>query len=595
MSTVSVGGPFLGINKARDPAMLLPGEAQDSLNVSLRTGFVAKRPGWVATLDVLGDPVLGGDDYLRVDIDTGGVDPIQLVKAGVNLYAVINGIGTSLSTSLSPTELMTVCVVNNKAYFCDGSVFQVTDASSSTAVYEAAISRPQAPSAAVAVAGGVLRGNFDYKVTFYSSTWGQESAASDASAIVAPDGKQVTITLPNESSDERVTNRRIWRRNVDALETDWYFVADTNNLAGTTSYTDNMLDADLNKQRRAPLSYNATAPKPRYLAYQADVLFAAGVNTEPTRLYYSRPSEPWSLDQYLEVGSAADTDPITGLTAFQGNIVVWKERSIWILSGNDDASFYLRKVVPSVGCKSGHSVVAMGDYLLFLSEDDFFMFDGSNVGNLSKAVSQSPIGPIIRSRNYTRDRYVVGAYDPEEGVVIWIFSTSGSSVNDTALAFFWDHSQASSYPSWCLWNWGADNISWLGRLTDYSTRDRRVYLGTADGLLGRMGGMDDNGAAIEWRWQTGNFDGRDSMHMKEWGEFAADFAVESYPINVTVEYFLDNSATPVVLGTHDLSTATFRRRMRRSSREISFRFSGSSAGPSTFNGYELEFTRTKRT
>jgi hypothetical protein len=595
MPTTRVGGPFLGLNKARDPAMLLPGEAQDSLNVSLRTGFVAKRPGWYAVLDLLGEPVLGGEDYLRVNTDTGAVEPIQLVKAGPNLYAVTNGSGVSLSVGMSSAGLLSVAIVNNKAYFCDGSVFKVTDATSSSAVYDAAITRPEAPTAAAAISAGVLRGNFDYKVSFYSSTWGQESAASDASAIVTPDGKKVTITLPDFSPDARVTNRRIWRRNVDALETDWYFVADADNINTTTTYTDDMLDADLNKQRRAPLSYDSTIPAFRYLAYQADVLFAAGADKSPTRLYYSRASEPWTLDQYIEVGSAADTDPITGLAAFQGNLVVFKERSIWILSGNDDASFFLRKVVPGLGCKGAHSIVPMGDYLLFLSEDDFYMFDGSSVGNLSKAVSQSPVGPVIRARNYTRDRYVVGAYDPEEGVVMWTFSGSSSSVNDLTLAFFWDHTQASMHPSWCLWTWGAEKVSWVGRLTDYTTRDRRVHVGTAGGLLGRMGGDSDNGAAIEWRWQTGNFDADDPMHQKEWGELAVDFAVEASAANVLVEAFLNNSATPSNIGTHNISTATFRRRVRRSSREISLRFSGSSSEPCIFNGYTLEYSKCKRT
>jgi hypothetical protein len=595
MATYKVGGPFLGLNKTRDPGFLLPGESQDTLNVSLKNGLVEKRPGWSSVLDFNGDPILGGADYLRVNTSTGAVDVINLIKASSNLYKIQEGTGEVLYQLMSGTGLMSVCIVNNKAYFCDGSVFKVTDATSSSAVYDAAITRPDAPSVAATVGSGPLRGDYDYKVTYYASGWGQESASSDASGTVSPDGKGVTVTLPDASPDLRVTNRRIYRRNISSLESDWFFVADADNIQGTTSYTDTKPEADVNKARRAPLSYDSTMPAFRYLAYQADVLFAAGADKEPTRLYYSRPSEPWALDQYLEVGSAADTDPITGLTAYQGQIVVWKERSIWILSGNDDATFYLRKIIPGLGCKSGHSVVEMGNMLAFLSEDDFFVFDGTSVASLGKTDSQSPVGPVIRARNYARDRYCVGAYDAEEGILAWTFSTSSSAVNDATLVFFQDHAKSVGYPSWCLWTWGEDNMAWLGRLTDYSTRDRRMHLGTAGGVLGKIGGPSDAGASIQWYWHTGDFDGRQSGNIKEWGEIALDFNVEPVSTSVNVECFLDGSTSPVTLGTHDLGTPTFRRRIRRSSRTISFRVGGSTAAPAAFNGLEMTYERRKRT
>jgi len=570
--------------------MILPNQASDALNLDLSKGTIRKRQGWIQKQDFsVAGAILGAFDYLKVNTSTGAVDIIHIIKAGNSLYRSVDWQAESLAVAMSETELLCAICVNNKMYFCDGTIFKVTDGSASSAVYNAAITRPSAPSAVPSVNVGNLRGTYDYKVTYYSSSWGQESAASDASATVSPLDKKVDVTLPAASSDGRVTHKRIYRRNLTNAETDWFYIAEVTNATG--AYEDNTLEADVNKNILCPLSYSATLPNFRYLAYQADVLFAAGADTEPTRLYYSRAGQPWTLDQYLEVGSAADTDPITGLSAFQGVVVVWKERSIWILAGNDADSFHLRKVIPGLGCRSYHSIIEVANNLLFLSEDGFYAFDGNAVQNLSGGETLDPIGPVIRQRNYARDRYCVGVYDAENSVVLWTLTSASGAANDQLWAFFFEHSLAVGFPCWCKWDLGG--TTYLARLSHPTTRERVTIIGNGNGGLGYFGGNDDNTVPIVWRWATGDIDGKDPSRFKRWGEFVVECEPQNIATTMTVQYML-NGQTWTTLVTHDMMDAILRRRLDRSSRYIRLEFSGTSDMPAEIYSFSLNFHEAGR-
>jgi hypothetical protein len=593
MPYYNIRGPFLGVNKAKDPSQLKATEAQDALNVLLSSGTLRKRPGWVQRLNFVA-PVLGLYDFLKVDTTNGGVDVIHFVKAGAQLYAMDNWVAESMQLAMSSTELADFETVNNKVYFCDSTMFKVTegDTDPTPVSYDAQITAPTACTATETVNGGNLDGDYDYKNTFYSTAWGQESASSPASGVASPDGKTVELTSIDNGAgaDARVDKVKIYRRKVSALETDWHYVDSINK--GTTSYTDDIKDVDVDPLDIAPLSSTDTLPNFRFLAQQADVLFATGADKYPTRLYYTLPGQPWALYQYLEVGTASDTDLITGLAAFQGVLVVFKEKSIWILSGNSLDTFYLRKVIPGVGCRSHHSIVPMGNVLLFLSEDGFYAFDGASAANVSGLVAQDPIGPDIRARNYARDRYCTGVYDPDNSVVLWSYSSADATANDSMVAFFPEHSKLVGFPSWCPWDMGA--VTYMARLSDPTSRERITHFGFSDGPLGYFGSEADNTVPFQWFWKTGQLEGDIPSRWKAWKELAIDFEPQPQATTATVKAYLDNATTGTTVGTHDQTTATYRGRVSDSAKRLALEVSGTTDQAAEAYSMLLEFEVARR-
>lgn len=584
MPQIVARAPFRGVNKALDPSIIGPTEAQSCLNVLLSYGSLRKRPGTTTRMD-LSDygPVLGMYDYLKLDTGDGSVDVIHLLKAGSTLFHAEDWIATAFPLAMSPTEPLDAITINNRCYFCDAAIFKVTDGATT---YNPGIEQPATPTVAASATAGNLDGTYDYKITFYSSTWGQESPACAASATVAPVDKQVDITSIPTTSDVRVDKVRIYRRKVSAYETTWHYVKEI--AEGTTSTTDNALDQDVSQLTIAPLSFDGTIPTPRYLAYQADVTFLAGFDLYPTRLYYTPPGQPWAAYQYIEVGLGHDTEPITGLCAFQGILVVFKERSIWVLSGNSADTFYLRKVHPKIGCRSHHSIVLIGSVIYFLSEDGFYAFDGANATPLSGAEALDPIRPDIVVRNYARDRYCVGIHDPHNAIILWTYSSGSSAVNDTVYAFHYEASRFLEFPVYSPWRF-ADGVSFVGRLSDPTTRDRLLHVGLNSGALLYLSGSSDGGQPIEWNWRSGDMDAGVGARFKTWRDLQIEFEQQSNASAVTARAYLSGAASPVTLTSGDQTRAILRTRVGHSSRYMSLELSGTSDEPSECYGWDIDY------
>jgi hypothetical protein len=564
-----VKAPFRGLNRNLNSQAELA-DAVDCLNVIIEDGAVTKRPGWAQDVNLsAGGKILGIFDYLKADsAKEFGIDRLGIVKAGTKVFKVDGWIATEIGSALglSETELAAFAMVNNKVYFCDSVKFKVTDG---TDVLDSQITRPGA-SATLGSSAGSLSGTYDYKVTWYSSTWGQESCASAVSATITVVDKQIDLSaMSGTRPDTRVDKKRIYRRKVSAYETTWKYVGEV--AHATTTFTDNVLDVDLDPLRIAPLSYADALPNFRYLCWQAGVLFAAGSDDAATRLYFTRADMPWTMDQYMEVGSGHDTDRITGLASFQGMVVVFKERSIWLLSGNTVDTFYLRKVIPGIGGRSHHGIVDMGEALLFVSEDGFYAFDGAAVSKIGGGV-EDPIQAEITDRNYSRDRYIVGVRDYERSMVVWSYTSSGGTENDRCLCYFYENSRLVNFPSWTKWIIG--NPTYLGMLTLESTGKRACVLGFDDGLVGRLGGNSDNGVDIEWKWKTPPIDLDVPTMQKAFGELAVEVGPLPAASNMEVRFYRNDDVSPTTLFTFDQTVAVARRRMARSARQISLEFYG---------------------
>jgi hypothetical protein len=559
MPTVLFKGPFVGLRTRDDQSLLSHREASDLLNVRMDAGTIRKREGWTNKETVSG-AILGMHDYLQND---GTV--LHLVKAGSTLQKLSSWSATQIATGLHATNLADFATVNNRAYYVDGANIKVTDG---TTVYDAQIARPNAPSVATGDPS-VLTGDFDYKVTFYSSGWGQESPASDATAVVSPISDEVDLTSIPTSADGRVDQRRIYRRNVSANEQSWHLVHTITNDVDT-SWADTVRDNDVDLTHIAPLSFSEdiTTFDFRLMAYQAGVLFVA--SGDSPRIYFTRADEPWTIDNYITLGSEGDNELVTGLASFQGTLVVFKEKSIWILSGNTVETFFARKQISGVSTRAHHSIVPVDDLLFFLGERGFYAFDGQQVTELSE-----PIRPDVTSRNYNRDSFCVGVHDYKNAAVVWSFTDSGSSSNDKTYAYYYDNSRRMQRHSWAKWDMGTWTSAAL--LTDGTTRERFRVIGFSGGNIAQISGTTDDNAAIECYWETGKFDGGAPGRLKLWGELQTELEPQSSG-NPRVSYYLDAATSGELAQVLNGGDAVHRTRLRRRSRDLKLRFWEDSTG-----------------
>lgn len=583
LKTLRVDGPFHGINKAVSPAFLPATMAQDALNFELTQGTARKRSGWLSKM-AFSDPILGAYDYFKVV--TGAVTIYQMVKSGSYLYATQNWTvpAAELDSGLSGTEYLSCVTANNRLYYCDGTVFKVTDGETS---YNAQITRPPAVDKATLATNGAghLSGEYDYKWTFYSSTWGQESPASDESDTIVTSANAVTVTISGTTSDARVDKKRVYRRKVSASESIWKYVGEV--AVAETTFEDNVRDLEASTIITSPLSYDESLPAFRYLAYQGEVMFLGGSDLYPTRVYYTRPGMPWSVTAFFDVGSGTDTDPVTGIVAFRGFVVVFKERSIWNLSGNDETSFYFTKQVAGRGCKSHHSIIEEGGRLYFLGEDGFYVYDGSSCEKISGTSQHDPIQPDITNRNYARDRYCQGVWDPDRQAALWSYSTAGAAANDQVYALFMEHSKRMEYPCWT--RWVLTDLTWLGNLTDSATRQRSVYPCFADGQVGEFLGDSDNGTPIECLWKTGEITGGNEARWKTYGEFEL-LLTPQVSGTVVARCYLDGAATATTIKSSTQDEPVIRARVGHSGSKIVLEFYGALEVPFEFSGFTLSYT-----
>ena len=579
-------GPFVGINQVIDSGFLAKREAEDAKNLDFSKGTIRKRDGWAQVSDFSDHGrVLGMYQYEQND---GTL--IRLVHAGVKLFKwdPLTGTQTELGSSVmvanEPSEFFTV---NNRVFFGTPSGFKVTDG---TSVFAVNIAQPSAaPSVAAAAHNAATEipklGTYDYKITFYSTTWGMESPASVASGPVtttSTNGQINLASLPTSvpgGGDTRVDKKRIYRRKVSASESVWTRIVDVD--LATSSYEDAISDNDVDVTRIAPPSENLAPSSMRHAAFQGGVFYFTDFGN-PTRVHYTLTNQPWVVAGSLEVGSSGDSDPITGLAAFQGNVVVFKESSTWQLSGNDPKTFYVRKIHKAVGCVSDRAICEVDDTLYFGSKKDIYSYDGGTFLPLGKKVKTA-----YRGRELSRDRFMVAEVSLAMGAIIFQWTPSGGAENTTGAVLFYEHSRNVESLSWCPWSFGALGMSAMAQLKDPTTKDTSVFYGFSSGLVGAVSGSSDDGLPIEFFWTGPRIDADWPDYFKSWGEVAVDFNRQAVDSLVEVWFAKEEITDPAHWQTHNSIDGVFRGRLGRSSRTLQLKFRGNSGQPCEIASWSL--------
>jgi len=146
----------------------------------------------------------------------------------------------------------------------------------------------------------------------------------------------------------------------------------------------------------------------------------------------------WTIDvagvntvgSFIDVSSETGTgDPITGLTSFQGMLVVFTANSIVFYSIPDpNANPSVQKSIHGIGCLNQESIAGIGNNTMFLSKYGFIslrevLVQGDAAAEKSSVAINNTITKELRLGNYQANN-VSAVYAQELGVYLCAFGTT---------------------------------------------------------------------------------------------------------------------------------------------------------------------------
>ena len=212
-------------------------------------------------------------------------------------------------------------------------------------------------------------------------------------------------------------------------------------------------------------------------------------------------------------------DSCTGLYSLNTSLYIFQRRAIWRLLGTSPNNFELRNVTNEVGLINKSTLVEWDNMMIFLSDLGIYLFDGSNLKNVSDGIINTLINSWAdkaKARAVLWDNKYLIAY-PSENMLY----------NDAALYYDIESGVFGKIEDvyvndWVVWNGGDDN--------------NEIYFGSSNqGTIYRwdVGGNDD-GYEIVTRYVTPSYGFGGSMHDKAIKKFyIQQLAVGNWTMNVT--------------------------------------------------------------
>ena len=287
---------------------------------------------------------------------------------------------------------------------------------------------------------------------------------------------------------------------------------------------------------------NVNITKAKYVKAYNNYLFLANVTVGstyyPTRIYWSNLQDPttWLTTSFIEV-AMNDGQQITGIKVLADNLIVFKTRSIYILSftGDPDIPFILQgggKSNSDVGCVAAHSIQEVTNGLIFLSFDGLYYFDGVNSTKMSDRINPTILG--LNSTRLTQARSMV---QHNKHRYIMSIPSSSSTTNDTVITWDWYLNAFSIYS-------GINAASMCATFT--SGYNENLYFGDYAGFYYKMDtGTDDYPLGVQTAINAYYY-----TNWKTFGNIVDEIAVPN-----VVLYYQTNNAVLTFAYSYDFDSA----------------------------------------
>ena len=147
------------------------------------------------------------------------------------------------------------------------------------------------------------------------------------------------------------------------------------------------------------LTADADVPNSKYIEYHVRHLFLAGDDSNPSRLYFSGLDDitNYTSTDFIRIETNSGDGVIRGLKSGLDGLYIWKDSSIWRLSGTNRDDFVLERMVQGIGTLSDASIAIVNDpksnqqvFVFVTQNGDVAAYDGGvNVAILSHKIKAS--------------------------------------------------------------------------------------------------------------------------------------------------------------------------------------------------------------
>lgn len=351
-------------------------------------GCITKRPDSIE-YNTSAFPTPPKDQYEAVF--SSGIRHLLIVENGNLRYSSGGGTFSAVTGgTYTAGANMEFALYKNRVYFGNGiddpQVYDLTTSYggvgyTAPAVKDMGCQIPvSAPSTAIAAGGSVPVGAHTYKVTFlyYDA---EESNGGPASGVATTTGGNQTVNLSSiPVGGYGVTARKIYRDDNDGNYV----------LVGTLSDNTTTIFSDVSALGTTPIpTNNALPPLFSLIITHRDRLWMAGITDDPSRIYWSEAGQP-NIVRINNSILCNPRDPITALVVYNDRVLVFNRNSMGQVLGSTSADFRYSEISPSVGCVDTRSIqirtIRGVPTLVWLSNNNFFQFNGSSINNISTEI-----------------------------------------------------------------------------------------------------------------------------------------------------------------------------------------------------------------
>jgi hypothetical protein len=183
---------------------------------------------------------------------------------------------------------------------------------------------------------------------------------------------------------------------------------------------------------------NPNCPNATMNAYYNNILFLAGDPANPSRVSFSDltngikyfyPTDFFEIDKN-------NGHYITALLPAFGNLYVFEDNSIWMITGTSRDTFAIQKMVDNVGTMSPHSVQVVNNTIYFVTkQNDIAIYDGTFTVKFLSSKIRNTIG--LNNFNRAAQTIAIGfsSYKYKDLDYYVAESTTGNNFNNQVLLF----------------------------------------------------------------------------------------------------------------------------------------------------------------
>jgi hypothetical protein len=247
--------------------------------------------------------------------------------------------------------------------------------------------------------------------------------------------------------------------------------------------------------------------------------------------------------QYIDV-QPGDSDKITGLSVFQNNLIIFKERSIFQFSFDTSGEPVLQMITQAYGCVSFKSVQRVDNDVFFLTRNGVYVlgYEPNYFAIIRTNELSARIHPLIQTINPAN---FMNACSMFHQYVYYLGIPASTSYNSLVLTYdrryqAWSTLNLYQPESFCIYNNTNNNE------TMYFTS------GTSNQIFQITPGVySANGSAINSYWYSKSYDLGNFNLYKRWVDCAIFF--RQLVGTVTVTFYTDNG---ILVDTFSISNAS---------------------------------------